>query len=374
MADTLDLPVVDLGPYLAAVEAAKGGVPTLDSAVLEQAKAAADALHRFGVLVVRDPRASEAENSAFLDMLEQYFEQPEEVVLADVRKELYYQVGTTPALVELPRHHCARMLQYKEGDRPLSLCPPEKDKKGRFFWRIGAQPPATKFPQLNAAPVVPAAFPEWAARMDSWGAKLLGAAEAVAQLAAVGFGLPWDSFSGRMQYGPHLLAPTSSDFKRFGTLGEVLAGYHYDLNFITAHGKSRYPGLFIWTREGQKKTVKIPDGCLLVQAGKQFEHITGGHVLAGFHEVVVTPGTVDAIAAAKAAGRSLWRISSTLFSHIASDVLLAPLERFATPEALAAYPPMLTGEHVAAELAAINLGEGSDGTAGTHEGGAAPAR
>lgn len=31
--------------------------------------------------------------------------------------------------------------------------------------------------------------------------------------------------------------------------------------------------------------VSVPDGCLLVQAGKQLERLTGGHVLAGFHEV-----------------------------------------------------------------------------------------
>jgi hypothetical protein len=31
--------------------------------------------------------------------------------------------------------------------------------------------------------------------------------------------------------------------------------------------------------------VTVPDGCLLVQAGKQIEHLTGGHVMAGFHEV-----------------------------------------------------------------------------------------
>jgi isopenicillin N synthase-like dioxygenase len=54
---------------------------------------------------------------------------------------------------------------------------------------------------------------------------------------------------------------------------------------MTIHGKSRFPGLFIWTREGKRVPVKVPDGCLLVQAGKQFEYLTAGHVLAGFHEV-----------------------------------------------------------------------------------------
>lgn len=50
-----------------------------------------------------------------------------------------------------------------------------------------------------------------------------------------------------------------------GTLGTVLAGFHYDLNFMTIHGKSRFPGLYVWTRTGHKKAVRIPDGCLLVQ-------------------------------------------------------------------------------------------------------------
>lgn len=59
---------------------------------------------------------------------------------------------------------------------------------------------------------------------------------------------------------------------------QVLAGFHYDLNALTIHGRSRYPGLYVWTRDGGKRTVKIPAGCLLVQAGKQMEYATGGHV------------------------------------------------------------------------------------------------
>lgn len=94
-------------------------------------------------------------------MLERYFEQPDEVKAADVRKELHYQVGTTPEHVELPRDHCERMRAFKDADKPVSLCPPEKDPKSRFFWRLGDLPVDTAFPALNAAPVVPAAFPEW---------------------------------------------------------------------------------------------------------------------------------------------------------------------------------------------------------------------
>ena len=49
----------------------------------------------------------------------------------------------------------------------------------------------------------------------------------------------------------------------------MFAGYHYDLNVMTIHGKSRFPGLFIWLRDGTRVPVKVPDGCLLLQAGKQ---------------------------------------------------------------------------------------------------------
>jgi isopenicillin N synthase-like dioxygenase len=69
--------------------------------------------------------------------------------------------------------------------------------------------------------------------------------------------------------GPHLLAPTGSDLRRYGQEGTVFAGYHYDLNFLTIHGRSRFPGLNIWLRNGQKVEVKVPIGCLLIQTGKQ---------------------------------------------------------------------------------------------------------
>jgi len=47
-------------------------------------------------------------------------------------------------------------------------------------------------------------------------------------------------------------------FSSAGIKGTILAGYHYDLCALTIHGRSRYPGLYIWTRDGSKKAVKIP--------------------------------------------------------------------------------------------------------------------
>jgi hypothetical protein len=232
-------------------------------------------------------------------------------------------------------------------------------------------------------PVIPPEIPRWRDVMDTWGSKMLACLNTAAEMAAVGFALPPDAFTRRMQYGPHLLAPTGSDFAVFHQEGTVLAGYHYDLNFLTIHGKSRYPGLYIWTRSGRRRAVAVPDGCLLIQAGKQLEYLTAGHVLAGFHEVVrvllecsllcassftqrvphqvISAETVDTIARRRQEGKSLWRVSSTLFGHVQSDQVLEPLAPFdrTVPGAHVRFPPILAGDQVTAELRAIDLDKSS---------------
>lgn len=45
-------------------------------------------------------------------------------------------------------------------------------------------------------------------------------------------------------------------------------------------------------------------------------------------QVVCTSATQAAIDKARSAGRCLWRVSSTVFSHVASDVELVPLGGF----------------------------------------------
>ncbi|KAH8096071.1 dioxygenase [Aureococcus anophagefferens] len=129
-------------------------------------------------------------------------------------------------------------------------------------------------------------------------------------------------------------------------LNTVLAGFHYDLNFLTVHGKSRFPGLKVWTRAGHVVVPKIPPGHLFLQAGKQFEYLTGGHVLAGFHEVIAHKACAKAARDAKRDGRSTARVVDG--SQIASDVVLEPLGAFDSADARAAYPPIKTGDQVQA--------------------------
>ena len=58
---------------------------------------------------------------------------------------------------------------------------------------------------------------------------------------------------------------------------------------------------------------------------------------------------------AKAAGRVPCRVSSTVFAHIASDVLLQPIGRFAEEPRRRPYVDMLAGEFVQQELEVIKL-------------------
>jgi len=342
---TLHLPVIDLQNWFNKDKDPK--------TFKEECKKVSEALHLYGIVIVKDPRVQESDNNVFIDMMERYFGLSDGK--RDARPEHAYQVGVTPSHTERPLSKCSTFGAYGPDDQPLTLCPPEKDPKWRFFWRIGPKPKETKFPSLNADPVVPPEIPEWATVMDSFGTKMVNALFALAEMAAVGFDMKPDSFVSMMQCGAHLLAPTGSDFNKYGKAGTVLAGYHYDLNFLTIHGKSRFPGLSVWSRQGKKLSVTIPDGCLLVQAGKQIEYCTGGHVLAGYHEVVCSAKTVEVIEKKRAKGDSLWRVSSTLFGHLQSDHTLKPLPPFDTPEANKAFPAKFVGEQVSEELMAINL-------------------
>ncbi|XP_010695389.2 uncharacterized protein LOC104908034 [Beta vulgaris subsp. vulgaris] len=348
-----NFPVIDLSPYLNWESNGKEN-KEINSLCMEVSRI----LKETGALLIKDPRCSIQDNDRFLDMMEKYFQQPSEFKLLQERPLLHYQVGVTPEGVEVPRSLVDVEMQQKLKDMPLEFQPSSPmgpDPKWRYMWRIGPRPSNTQFKELNAEPVIPEGFPEWKDTMDSWGLKMISAIEVVAEMAAIGFGLPKDAFTSLMKQGPHLLAPTGSDLHRYGQEGTVFAGYHYDLNFLTIHGRSRFPGLNIWLRNGEKVEVKVPVGCLLIQTGKQIEWLTAGECIAGMHEVVVTKRTLEAIRLASEQSRSLWRVSSTLFAHVASDAVLKPLGHFANSSLSGMYPPMCAGEFVEKELAVINL-------------------
>lgn len=371
----MDLPIVDLDTYL--------NNPLDSKAVQAECHKAAEALITYGALVLHDTRVSEQDNSTFLDLLEDYFAQDDDALRKDERPELSYQVGVTLENTEKPKcavdEPCLDVIQRLDpSQRPLDISAHSPDPKCRFFWRMADAPPyETKFPGLNAPNVVPEDAQlkdRWTPAMDQWGTSMTNAVSKLAEMAAVGLGLPAQHFSDAGRYGPHLLAPTASDLEKYGVENTILAGFHTDLNFLTIHGRSRFPGLHIWARNtGNRIPVKIPPGnYLLVQAGKQIEHITGGLIKAGFHEVVVNEKTVETIERRKSEfpDRPLIRISSTLFWHLNSDFDIAPIPRLAEQARKlrtvqselgrdegqeSEYPAMMVGQQVQEELKHIAL-------------------
>ncbi|KAE9398445.1 Clavaminate synthase-like protein [Gymnopus androsaceus JB14] len=318
----MELPIIDLDLFLSQ--------PRDSIAVLQECEKAADALITYGALILRDSRVAESDNDAFLDLLEDYFAQSQSDLQRDERPELSYQVGVTLENTERPKcavdEPCLKIIERLEpSERPLDISAHSPDPKCRFFWKMGE------------------------------GGDL-------ADMAATGLGIKPDTFRNAGKYGPHILAPTASDLVKYGQKDNILAGFHTDLNFLTIHGRSR-----------RRLPVKIPQGnYLLVQAGKQLEHITGGLVKAGYHEVVVNDQTIEVIERRKVENpdRPLIRISSTFFWHLSSDYDLTPIPSLAErSQVLRAsqielgqyvmdepiYEPMKVGQQVQNELKHIAL-------------------
>eukprot|EP01052_Picozoa_sp_SAG31_P042357 SAG31_NODE_6701_length_1919_cov_1.388462_3_plen_124_part_00 len=123
MGSTEDAAVFDMGPFLAAAP----GEPPSDE-TLATCKAMADYIHRTGILVIKvrgravkmivvladcsgvrqDPRASNADNNNFIDLMQRYYSQPLDALLEDARPDIFYQVGVVSECVvpdSKPGHH-----------------------------------------------------------------------------------------------------------------------------------------------------------------------------------------------------------------------------------------------------------------------------
>ncbi|KXG32313.1 hypothetical protein SORBI_3003G138000 [Sorghum bicolor] len=190
----MDLPVVDLAPYLRA--AAGDAAPAGEEELRALCATVSASLRDTGALLVMDPRCSAVDNDHFLDVVERYFARS-----ADTKR-----------LQERPHLHYQKIRSMPEDFQPAT--PKGPDPKWRYMWRVGPRPANTGFKELNSEPVIPEGLPEWKETMDSWGSKMISAIEVVAEMAAIGFGLSKDAFTSLMKEGPHLLAPTGSDLQR----------------------------------------------------------------------------------------------------------------------------------------------------------------
>ena len=86
----LKVPIIDVEPFLSG----KGNR-------LEECKTVAESLHKYGCLIIKDPRVNQQENSQFLDMMEKYFAKRaadlyQGKAVADIYPNYDFQVGATP--------------------------------------------------------------------------------------------------------------------------------------------------------------------------------------------------------------------------------------------------------------------------------------
>lgn len=345
------LQTIDLERFLSFPKTAQ----VLPVEAMRDCVAVRDDLEGKSVCIVRDPRVDPRFMEEVQGLVVAYFAQPEGAKRADERAELGHQVGWTPAHTETARSNEQLLDQIAMGHKPTLLSSGAADPKERFFSRVGSRPPRTRYSSLNASNVQPQAFPQWEAVTQAWGQWILDGITTTLEMAAIGCGLPRDTFTRFMQHAPHLFAPTGSDLARFGEFGTVLAAWHYDLNLMTGHGPSNFPGLSGWTRRWERFAVEVPSGCLLMQVAKQLEWLTGGLFTAGFHQVVVSLEVIEAIERAKAQGKSLWRCGNTLFGHGASDLTLRVLPPFRTDSVTERYPTTTFGKQVIDEIRVLNL-------------------
>lgn len=128
----IKVPIIDVKAFLTESPASK-----------TDCKQVAQSLHKYGCLVIKDPRVNQAENDKFLNMIEKYFQNRSKDYYAnksvsDIHPEYDYQVGATPEYKERAKDHGKSFDAYKKEYKPFTPSPPPYDAKWRYFWDISS--------------------------------------------------------------------------------------------------------------------------------------------------------------------------------------------------------------------------------------------
>lgn len=282
------------------------------------------AMEEDGLFILRDPRIPDTLPAAYRRMMaEGFFPLPPEVKSRYIMPKLpdgkqIYENGWRPPFTEKPRLRTEVLPLIPEDAKPHD--PPAKDPKERYMWPFGPRRETSDYPMLDRLePINPREIKEWEPLSVAWAEVMYSAMMTVMEMLAIGFDEPPELFTSLMKYGPHRLAPTGTDLEKYGVPGCVAAGFHNDLSLLTIHGRANESGLWAWTRDWRKFAVEIPDdGCLLVQAGRILEHLTGGRTLRGYHEVVFGDDVPN----------TGWRVSLTAFFNAETSTPVRPIGRF----------------------------------------------
>lgn len=347
-----EVPRVDIAPYVLA--------PASDEA-RQACLAVAAAFRDVGVLRLVHPHADLGLTQRLRARTLDFYRLPEEEKRKMECRETGHNLGWTPSFTEGPRsrEEIRSAIPAPFAPAPLS----GKDPKERYMIPVGPAPVQTAYPEYNhKGAVAPAGFEDWLQDARTWSDQSLDIVFTLIRMATLGMDVQDpDLFTRLLANGPHVFGPTGCDLSKHGKPGTVHAGFHTDMGFGTIHGPSNCPGLIVYPRSLDRKIhVRMRPDELLFQVGKQAQICSGGAFHAGFHEVVANEGMQALVEAEQAAGRVPWRVSVTMFVHVASDQMLQPLAPFDSLAAREAYADniLLAGDRMRRQLKKRGLEEG----------------
>ena len=136
------MPIIDMELYLSTVTNCSPS-----QAALDECKKVAECFHRYGIIIIRDPRVNMDDNDEYINLMEEYFANVGDrfytnEIIDEIKPEFHYQVGATPEYIEKAREHGERLdaLRLADEDMPISPRVPVMDAKWRYMWKIGQRP------------------------------------------------------------------------------------------------------------------------------------------------------------------------------------------------------------------------------------------
>ena len=334
-----------------ALPTTEGLIPIIDPrearSGAEFCAAVADSLERTGLIILRSEHSDPALREAMQIGTARFFASPVEVKRQTVTQN--FQGGWTPPYTETPVDQRGFVIGLDADQMPYWENQTDDDKE-RVMFGIGWRPAHTRFPGLTPPTRIMVGHEEWCRTMNKWGKNMLSDTDMLLGALATHYNLPAKAFSTKG--GAHYVAPTGTRLSKF-YVGKVVVRLHPDMGLLTGHEKSMAyfsksgriapcGGLIVWTKDGRKVRVVVPEGCRLFQAGMQLEYVTGGRIKAGMHQVVVPPEAQVLIDEANTNGEDVWRITATLFPHYLGDKKIKVLKPFRVKGKK--YPTILAGE------------------------------
>jgi hypothetical protein len=90
--DFQDIPIIDMAVYLAERDQIEA---SLSENVRLECQKVAECFHKFGILLIKDPRVNFQDNETYIDLMEDYFERTGELFysgekVSDIKPEYHY--------------------------------------------------------------------------------------------------------------------------------------------------------------------------------------------------------------------------------------------------------------------------------------------